>query len=88
VGTHGRVCPFPKQRALDLHESIEKAYISLCHNVVIDDTGRELLRVNLLTNVYTNYTTHMTSERPTSPLVMRESLSPYNLRKHPRNSNA
>ena len=68
--------------ALDLHERLKQAYISTCHNNVIDDAGREMLRVNLVNNVYA---THMTSEWPTTP---RASVTPYNLRKHRRNSNA
>ena len=70
------------EMALDLHGRLEQAYISTCHNNVIDDAGREMLRVNLVNNVYP---THMTATltRTTPP-----HSSPYNLRKHPRNSNA
>jgi hypothetical protein len=67
------------EMALDLHERLKQAYISTCHNNVIDDAGREMLRINLFNNVYN---THM------SDALTRTEQQPYNLRGHRRNSNA
>ena len=60
--------------ALDLHGRLEQAYISTCHNNVIDDAGREMLRVNLVNNVYKTHMNAALTLSATPP------SSPHNLR--------